>query len=156
MKQYIGTKILEAEQAFRFRGKVYGIEDNAPVHLFEEYPEEVERGYRLRYPDGYISWSPQEVFEEAYRRTDGMNFGLALEAVKKGKRVARAGWNGKGMYIFLADVNDFHTAADISEFEDQDVGCPDVLAIRTAQRELQVGWLASQADMLADDWYIVE
>lgn len=135
MKQYIGTKIIHAEPMER-NGR---------------------EGYRVVYePDGYESWSPKEVFEEAYRQTDGMNFGLVLEAAKKGKRIARAGWNGKGMYVFLANVNDFHTMADLSEFEDQDVEVGDALVMRTAQRGFQPGWLASQADMLADDWYIVE
>ena len=46
--------------------------------------------------DGYISWSPKEQFDNAYRSTEGgMTFGLALEALKKGMSVARHGWNGK-------------------------------------------------------------
>ena len=116
-------------------------------------------GYKVVYaPDNYESWSPKDVFEEAYRVTEGMNFGLAIEAVKKGKKIARAGWNGKGMYVFLADDVEFHTDADISEFEGafDGVYVADMLVLRTAQGNMQPGWLASQADMLADDWRIVE
>ena len=82
-----------------------------------------------------------------------MSFGLALEAAKAGYRIARDGWNGKGMYVFVADAVDFSTEADLSEFKDADVEAMPVMVMRTAQRRLQPGWLASQADMLADDWY---
>ena len=110
------------------------------------------------YPDGYVSWSPKDVFEAAYRQTDGMNFGLAIESAKKGERIARAGWNGKGMYVFIADNVEFHTNADISEFQGAADGVyvTDMLVLRTAQGNLQPGWLATQSDILSDDWYIVE
>lgn len=53
------------------------------------------------YPDGYVSWSPEKVFEEAYRPITGCTFGLAVEALKMGFKVTRAGWNGKGMWLVL-------------------------------------------------------
>lgn len=84
------------------------------------------------------------------------SFGFALEAMKNGERVARCGWNGKNMYVFLAHEPDFVTDADISAYEDMEVEVSDVLVMKTAQDSFQLGWLASQADMLADDWYIVE
>ncbi len=49
--------------------------------------------------EGYISMSPKHVFDEAYKKTNGMTFGLAIEAMKKGHCVARKGWNGKGIYV---------------------------------------------------------
>ena len=135
MEQYIGTKIIYAEP----------MEKNG------------RDGYKVVYaPDGYESWSPKDVFEAAYRPTTGVNFGLAIEAAKQGARIARHGWNGKGMYVFLTEVIEFHTDADLSEFEDQEVPCADLLAMRTARGDIQPGWLASQVDILADDWYIVE
>ena len=85
-----------------------------------------------------------------------MSFGLAIEAVKKGLRIARAGWNGKDMYVFLSDGVEFSTMADMSEFANEDVYVSDLLVLRTAQKTLQPGWLATQSDILADDWYIVE
>ena len=54
-------------------------------------------GYEVTYEDGFKSWSPKSVFDAAYRPTHGLTFGLAIEALKKGFKVARAGWNGKGM-----------------------------------------------------------
>lgn len=155
MQQYIGTKIIKAWPAHRctfIGGKTMYI------CVDEIIPSgcKAEEGYRIEYADGYLSWSPKAVFEEAYRQTTGMNFGLAIEAVKKGKRVARAGWNGKDMYVFLATDIEFTTHADMNEFGDQDVEVSDLLVLRTAQKGLQPGWLATQSDILADDWYIVE
>ena len=111
MKQYIGTKIIQAEAAFKATGvknecktpnqiltaqQITALEENG-----WKFPEKKE-GYKVRYADGYESWSPKDVFEAAYRRTDGMNFGLAIEAAKMGKKIARAGWNGKNQYVELA------------------------------------------------------
>lgn len=67
-----------------------------------------------------------------------MNFGEALAEIKVGGLVQRAGWNGKGMYIYLCKFQ-----GDIFE---------PAINMRTAQKLHQPGWLASQADMLADDW----
>lgn len=159
MEKFIGTKMVHAEPAWRFtdrRGdRTIQPKSDKKVLVFEGTYEQ-EDGYKVVYPDGYESWSPKDVFEEAYRKTDGMNFGLALEAAKKGERIARRGWNGKRMYVFLAQIEEYHTAADISEFYDCGVETGDCLILRTAQGTLQPGWLASQADMLADDWYILE
>lgn len=60
MKTYIGTKIIQAEPAIRIDGKVYSPDEILPEDT------DVEVGYRVRYPDGYESWSPRDVFEAAY------------------------------------------------------------------------------------------
>lgn len=66
MKQYIGTKLIEAEPAYRAQkgNGNFTITDD-PAKVFPNYPD-VEDGYRVRYPDGYESWSPKETFEKAY------------------------------------------------------------------------------------------
>lgn len=75
-----------------------------------------------------------------------MNFGKAIEALKKGKKVARKGWNGKGMWLRLI----------IPEKSDIDMGLENLpyIEMKTADNKL-VPWLASQTDMLAEDWAIV-
>jgi hypothetical protein len=66
MKQYIGTKLIEAEPAYRAqKGKGNFTITDDPAKVFPNYPD-VEDGYRVRYPDGYESWSPKETFEKAY------------------------------------------------------------------------------------------
>ena len=74
-----------------------------------------------------------------------MNFGVALELLKAGEKVARAGWNGKGMWIVLIP-------GDIRA--DNGIMMP-CIGMKTAQGAMQPGWLASQADLLADDWIVL-
>ena len=108
---YIGTKMINAEPMTRaaynvFRGWELPADENGD-----------DEGYLVEYLDGgkpnttthagYVSWSPKEQFDNAYRKTSGMSFGLAVEAVKKGKKIARAGWNGKGMFLFLVPGSTF-------------------------------------------------
>ena len=86
-----------------------------------------------------------------------MSFGLAIEAMKKGKKVARRGWNGKGMFLFLGTDIELHTEADLSCVSnlEGDLALPSIV-MKTADDHFCVGWLASQTDMLADDWEVVE
>ena len=165
MKQYIGTKVVHAAPAFKATGLNKACKVANQVLTADQIKEceangwhftDKMEGYTVRYADGYESWCPKAAFDEAYRLTDAMNFGLAIEAAKMGKKIARAGWNGKDMYVFLAYEADFVTDADISEFDQLEVEVCDMLIMKTAQNTFQPGWLASQADMLADDWYIVE
>jgi hypothetical protein len=76
-----------------------------------------------------------------------MNFGEAIEAMKAGKRVARAGWNGKGMWLVLILAGNAVHRSRAGEFDMQNC-----IGMKTAQGGMQPGWLASQADMLAEDW----
>lgn len=150
MKQYIGTKLIEAEPAYRVDGKMV-----QPTTQPIPESSKAEEGYAVRYPDGYMSWSPKAVFEEAYRPTDNLNFGLAIEAAKRGKKIARAGWNGKGQYVQLATCISYtdHAGAVVNA-EHKAIGNQALAFVGTSG--VQLGWLASQADMLADDWAIVE
>ena len=150
MTTYIGTKMITARPMTRgayndYRGWTIPTDEN---------PE--DEGYLGKYADNYVSWSPKDTFEEAYRLTDSMNFGLAIEAAKKGKKIARSNWNGKNQYVFLARNVEFTTDADMSAFEDKDVAVHDLLVIKTSQDIFQPGWLATQSDILADDWFIVD
>ena len=167
MKQFIGTKIVQAEPAMKCHGHKGHAHDANLILTQEQYdsmvaegwePTEVRHGYKTIYQDGYESWSPKDAFEKAYRRTDGMNFGLALEAAKMGHKIARAGWNGKGQYVELG--TDFYYTCAASDIpggvcvQHIDIGSMALVFVGTRGR--QVGWLASQADMLADDWVIVQ
>ena len=151
----LGTKIIEAEPAYRCmdgHGHIT-ITDDLPV-AFPNFPS-VEDGYRVRYADGYVSWSPKEAFEEAYRPTDAMNFGLAIEAAKRGAKIARRGWNGKGQYVELASAISYVTpGGETVNAEHEAIGNRAFAFVGSSG--VQMGWLASQADMLADDWHIVK
>ncbi len=162
VKTYIGTKRLNAKPMNRgewcaFRGWDLPENENG-----------TDEGYLVEYLDGgtpnvegfagYVSWSPKEQFENAYRTSDAMTFGLAIELMTRGAKVARGGWNGKGMFLFLVAGSVFK------------VNRPPLLGIYSEGTEITYGahidikavdgsvrpWVASQSDMLAEDWVIVE
>lgn len=140
------------------------------------YPVEVtvdkeEGGYVFSIPSlpGCITTS--ETFEEGVRLIDdakkcwisacmedcnfGISFGLAIEAAKKGHKIARRGWNGKNQYIELAhSISYVSPDLRVINCNHKCIGNKAFAFVGTSG--VQMGWLASQADMLADDWYIVE
>jgi hypothetical protein len=97
-----------------------------------------------------------DIFAATYDAADSMTFGHAVEALKQGNRVARAGWNGKGMFLYIVKGADLQTGLKYGYGEY--VGEPrfvDSICMKAANNDLVVGWLASQTDVLADDWLIV-
>lgn len=92
---------------------------------------------------------------DTFQKIAGLTFGEALQAVKSGKRARRAGWNGKNQYIELArNVSYQNVAGEIVNSGHQDIGKRCIAFV--GSRGIQLGWLASQADMLAEDWMIVQ
>lgn len=81
------------------------------------------------------------------------SFGQAITELKAGNKVAREGWNGKGMFIFLIAGGSWDFECDVSGVDDIDT-LP-FFCMKTADNKL-VPWLASQTDVLAEDWAIVE
>lgn len=87
-----------------------------------------------------------------------MNFSQALVSIKDGKRVAREGWNGKGMFVFLVPGSNFAVNREplLSILgEGTNVTYRPHIDMRDAEGKI-VPWLASQTDILADDWSVVE
>ena len=89
-------------------------------------------------------------------------FGEALEALKQGKKVARKGWNGKGMYLCLKPAATIKAEwckdpilKDIAEANGGEVEALGTICMKTADGKILTGWLASQTDMLLEDWVIV-
>nr|DAF16445.1 MAG TPA: Protein of unknown function (DUF2829) [Caudoviricetes sp.] len=84
-----------------------------------------------------------------------MDFGKAIQLLKAGQRVQRQGWNGKNQYIELANNISYKNANnEIVNVEHDAIGNKAIAFVGTSG--VQLGWLASQADMLAEDWKIVE
>lgn len=160
---FIGTKLIKAQAMTRKEYNDYRKWD------LPEDEDGTDAGYLVEYLDGgkpnhpnhkgYISWSPVGVFNNAYKASGEMSFGAALELMKtpngvlKGYKVARSGWNGKGMCLMLIHP----TANDQYSIIEKD-GIAGTLApyiaMKTADNQL-VPWLASQTDVIAEDWLIV-
>ena len=83
------------------------------------------------------------------------NFGEAIKYVKRGMKVKRKGWNGKSQYIELAtNISYKNAAGEVVNCEHDAIGNKAIAFVGTSG--VQMGWLASQADMLAEDWCFVE
>ena len=81
----------------------------------------------------------------------GLSFGTAITLAKGGLRICREGWNGKQQYVELAtNISYLNSAGDIVDCENKVIGNKALAFIGTSG--VQIGWLASQADMLAEDW----
>lgn len=93
---------------------------------------------------------------------ENKNFGTAIEALKAGKKVAREGWNGKGMFLWLLPTaivkREWVKDARLLEvFGDRtELSCLGSIRMKTATGEVLTGWQASQTDMLAEDWCILD
>lgn len=135
-KHYVGLSLIEAELMTRgdyntFRGWVIPIDED---------PADVGYITRNRLTQR-VTWVPEEEFNKVYKDSNSkcFSFGLAVEYLKSGLKVSRSGWNGKGMYLYLEDVPAYDP----------------YIVMHTAGGTKQPGWLASQADILAEDWQLL-
>lgn len=92
-----------------------------------------------------------------------LKFGDAVEALKAGKRVSREGWNGKSMYLWLLPASNVkaewcrepHLKA-VAEANGGSIEALGSIRMMTADKKVLTGWLASQTDILAEDWCILD
>ena len=89
-----------------------------------------------------------------------MDFGMAIVALKRGQAVARQGWNGKGMFLTLQEGStvvgkNMRNEPAKNYYKGTDVRIAPHIDMKAADGTYVVGWLASQTDMLAEDWEIV-
>jgi len=162
MTMYLGVKYVGAVPMTRgaynsYRGWELPIdEDGADEGFLIEYLD----GGKQNHPNhtGYVSWSPKEVFQRAYKMIGLLNFSDALLLVRQGQKIARQGWNGKGMFLFLVPGSTFtvNRAPLLGIYPEgtQVDYCPHI-DMRTADGKI-VPWLASQTDLLAEDWVVVK
>ncbi len=161
-KRYIGVKVINAIPMNRqdyndLRGwTLPANESGADEGYLVEYPDSLNKNCEGF--DGYVSWSPKEQFDNAYKETDGLTFGLAVEAMKKGYKVARKGWNGSGMFVYLVQGSRFtvNRAPLLGIYpEGTEINYRPHMDLRTADGSIAT-WAPSGSDALAEDWYVVE
>ena len=159
-KLHIGTKLLLATaMTLGDYNKHQGWtipEDQDPRD--EGFLVEYLDGGKSNHPDheGYISWSPLDVFNKSYKTSGEMSFGMAIEAAKRGYKVARKGWNGAGMFAYIvpAGIYPAQTTQIEGEFDNDMVPYREYWALKTAQGDIAT-WAPSGSDSLANDWSIV-
>lgn len=149
MRKYVGTEMTEATPMNRgdyntYRGWTIPANENPN-----------DEGYIVKRNDGHVNWLPKKLFEDTYHDCLGMPFGIALDLLKHGCKVAREGWNGKKQYIELATgISYVNNDDEIVNCEHKNIGNKAIAFVGTSG--VQMGWLATQSDMLAEDWVIVE
>lgn len=91
-----------------------------------------------------------------------LDFGGAIKALKEGKRVAREGWNGKGMWLWLkqgtmikAEWCKDEALKAITEKNGGEIEGLGTICMKTADNKVLTGWLASQTDILSEDWVVL-
>lgn len=160
MEKYIGTKVVKAEpMTMTETQKVLGRELK-PATLEED-------GYLVEYKDGYKSWSPKSVFEEAYREIGSVNFGGAIDLLKAGLAVRRKGWNGKGLFV-VKQVPSHITGDIIPNMQSLPQSAKNILMSREnphidyTNQMLIINpngradsWVPSVSDVFAEDWEVV-
>jgi hypothetical protein len=143
VEKYIGVKIISAEPAYRTtlledeETKVI-VSADLPIANFGA---ETQLGYRVVYEDGYVSWSPTKVFEEAYRKTDGLTFGLALEAAKKGMGFRLPSWQPD--VVIRAQFPEEHSKMTAPY-------------LYVESRFGKVPWKETMIELFSDKWEIIE
>lgn len=162
MREFIGTKIVKATEMTRleynnYRGWELPTDENGDD---KGYLVEYLDGGKPNHPhhDGYISWSPKLVFELSYNSSGELSFGDAIAYLKEGEKVARKGWNGKSMFLFLVKGSTFRVNRPplLGIYpKDTIINYHPHIDMKTANGDV-VPWLASQTDMLANDWCIVK
>ncbi len=162
MEKFMGTKTIWASAMTRAEYNKY---------RNWELPEDEngdDRGYIVEYVDGgpsnhpshkgYISWSPEEVFNLSYQDINNLSFSHAIQAVQKGEKVTRLGWNGKNMFIFLVPSSTFEVSRLplLGIFEKgTKVYYNSHIDMKTDDGEICV-WSPSQIDMASNDWRIIK
>lgn len=161
LPKYIGTKVVQA--------KPMPLKDAQYVLGREIKQATVEEdGYLVVYNDGYRSWSPKSVFDAAYRKLGGMDFGKVIEALKSGLAVRRKGWNGKGMFV-VKQIPSHIEGGIIPTMQSLPQSAKDILLSREnahidyTNQMLIINpdgradsWVPSSSDVFAEDWEIVE
>lgn len=103
-----------------------------------------------------------QIIERPWEHSETFDFGAAIRALKLGMKVARKGWNGKGMFLWLKPAVTVKAEwckdpmlkklADANGGEIEALG---TICMFTAQHQILSGWLASQADVLSEDWMVI-
>lgn len=160
MKKFIGTKVIMAEPMTMKEAQKVLSREIKPATGEED-------GYLVEYKDGYKSWSPKSVFEEAYHEVGLVNFGDAIVLLKAGLAVRRKGWNGKGLFI-VKQVPSHITGDIIPKMQSLPQIAKDILMKRDnphidyTNQMLIINpdgradsWVPSSSDVFAEDWEVV-
>ena len=172
------VSISESDKLFKYEtddnivgtiiGDIYNIVDDLGIRS-ELVPENSITVYSNKPTTWFVNKDNMKLDYKPLTSDTLFTLSEAMELMKLGYKVARTGWNGKGMFIFLFDFNELSNPgyteltyainhilnSNVSQRDILSYRLDPVLVMKTATGSLQFGWLASQADMLAEDYVIV-
>lgn len=171
LKNMIDDKKIETAKEEIYEDKFLGCGEMVEAQKVlgrEIKPATVEEdGYLVEYKDGYKSWSPKSVFEEAYREVGSVNFGGAIDLLKAGLAVRRKGWNGKGLFIvkqvpshiegdIIPKMQSLPQSAKIilMNRENPHIDYTNQILIINPDGRAD-SWVPSVSDVFAEDWEVV-
>jgi hypothetical protein len=121
-----------------------------------EYEPRIGEESNVKGHEGYVTWTPKHVFDDAYHDVNNaLPFGLALELAKCGHSIARRGWNGKGLTVSVKQPSK-DSDMTLPYLYMQYPSTPASDSAPKSHINARVPWLASQTDILANDWFIVK
>lgn len=145
-QRYIGTKILDAVPMTKSAA------ESEIGNTIKSPHDSTAPGYLVQYKDGYLSWSPADVFEENYRVNGQLTFADALYCLENGYEVQRTGSNGKDMSVFKP-AGDL-VISNAATGDDRPLAVKPAYVMLGADGQLAI-WAPSQSDMMAKDWAYV-
>lgn len=176
MKKYLKVEVIEAEDIVGLdirNGEQhvgYAVQNPAgdssfyPKKEFEKIAKEIDPldfGVIVDIDTRTGEWEfcKEFIVENESIVADNLTFGEALQILKLGGKVARKGWNGKGMFIYLQSGSIVSQARN-SILDDliKEKGSVEIcghIDMKAADGKVVIGWLSSQTDMLAEDWQVV-
>lgn len=150
-KTYLMTKTVTAEPMTRLDYNLYR------NWTLPEDENGADTGFLIKdVKTGHVSWLPTEEFISNSSGHTGLNFGQAVELAKAGHRIARSGWNGKGMFAYIVPENSYPavTEAIKGQYQDDLVPYNAYWALKGADQTVST-WAPSGSDSLAEDWMLV-
>lgn len=170
MYKYVGIKLIEAEPAYKVVGACQQVQIVPAKEVRKkDLPKCAQEGYKIRYSDGYESWSPKAAFEEAYRDVGKMSFPMAMAMLQKGAHVARHYWDtveGDGdwatrkyLYMEKGFPDGVKASAHLAEAcgvtEGETIYHEPYIHSRTIDSNSFTMWIPTMRDFFATDWYVV-
>lgn len=156
----VNVTVEDMENGDRKQGRAYW---NGWVWRYTSSDELVEFDSQFR----VIAWAEDIILQPLEQHASRVTFGQAIEALKLGHKVTRVGWNGKGMYLWLLPAATVKAEwcrephlKEVAEANLGEIECLGSIRMFTVnssgRKAVLTGWLASQSDMLAEDWRILE
>lgn len=167
MNNYFRKSLVRAEKMTRLQ---YNNLRGWPVPLDEDgsdigyIVEDINAQGNTKEYEGYISWVPEQVFKNTFHKMNNrkyFNYGIALEHLKNGLKVARKGWNGTNMFIYYVPAAKYpinrNKNKTMLKYADSEgyIEYQPYLALKTVNDTIST-WVASISDTFAEDYYIVK